>query len=384
MGSILKKYLPPFLIIISGITFWAAGCSRNINYSVSDKIPPDIISDLIVVDSAANSVILSWTSPKESDNSGRAAKYDIRYAKSLITEANWDYSVVVGNLPFPSSAGEIDSSQVPGLQGNTNYFFAIKSCDRSGNWSGISNNTIARTGPEHIPAGVLDLKIESRTNRTVTLTWSAPTADDSSSAAVYDLRYSQKALNRFSWDVAEIAAYEGTPGNPGQREKAVVTSLSANTSYYFGLKSQCAGQEKWSDLSNVASIRTREDSSSVTLLGQFDSPGYAMHLALKDHYIFLADHAAGVEIIDVANPSAPTPVKQIKTPGPARKISISGNNMAIIYSDPIGISGIQLYDINNPIEPKLLWQHQQNDLIQDVALLGGTDRRSRIYSENQC
>jgi hypothetical protein len=84
-------------------------------------------------------VTLMWTTPGDDSLSGVAAGFDLRYSTLPLTTANFALGIPAGNLPSPGPPGTTQSVTVGGLQGNTTYYFAIKTVDDRGNWSGISN-----------------------------------------------------------------------------------------------------------------------------------------------------------------------------------------------------------------------------------------------------
>jgi hypothetical protein len=85
------------------------------------------------------SLTLSWTAPGDDGKVGRAQTYSLRYSVAPITEASFAIAATVAGLPTPGPAGAIESVTVPGLEQNTVYYFALKTQDEAGNWSGISN-----------------------------------------------------------------------------------------------------------------------------------------------------------------------------------------------------------------------------------------------------
>lgn len=85
------------------------------------------------------SLTLYWTAPGDDGQLGRAQMYDLRYSTTMINEANFQSATVVHDLPFPGPAGSPQSAAVGGLDGNTVYYFALRTRDDAGNWSRISN-----------------------------------------------------------------------------------------------------------------------------------------------------------------------------------------------------------------------------------------------------
>jgi hypothetical protein len=103
----------------------------------------------------AATITLNWTAPGDDGTVGIATQYDLRYSTSPITTANFTNATKVTTVPTPASAGTKQSVSVSGLAMNTLYYFAIKSVDERGNWSGLSNITTKTiTGAVGIGDGV--------------------------------------------------------------------------------------------------------------------------------------------------------------------------------------------------------------------------------------
>jgi len=134
----------------------------------------------------SDTVTLSWTAPGDDGNVGTAASYDMRMSQSDITEANWNSASPVPGAPDPLPAGTRQRMVVRGLTYGVTYYFAIKSVDDAGNWSGISNvvvwNWTYDTAPPAAPGGLAAL-VESGGG--VRLTWSANSEPDLAGYTVY-------------------------------------------------------------------------------------------------------------------------------------------------------------------------------------------------------
>ena len=87
----------------------------------------------------ADSVSLTWTAPGDDGNIGTATQYDMRVSTSTITLANWNAATAVPGLPAPLANGSRQTAIVRSLTRGTTYYFAIRTRDDAGNWSGISN-----------------------------------------------------------------------------------------------------------------------------------------------------------------------------------------------------------------------------------------------------
>ena len=101
------------------------------------------------------------------------------------------------------------------------------------------------------PAEVSDLAVISRSNTSLTLTWTAPGDDGlSGTASEYDIRFSTSAIDtEASWEVATLVSDPPTPQAPGSNDTFTVTGLRSGTRYYFALKT-ADEVPNWSDLSN--------------------------------------------------------------------------------------------------------------------------------------
>ena len=101
-----------------------------------DLGPPAAPTSLlaVVVDRRRTSMQLTWTAP--SDNGVSVAGYDIRYAKTQITDdTSFNAATAVPYTGVPPAAGQIDGILVNNLYIENDYFFAIKARDAAGNLS---------------------------------------------------------------------------------------------------------------------------------------------------------------------------------------------------------------------------------------------------------
>jgi len=117
------------------------------NPAGADGTPPAAVTDLAPSNAAATTMLLTWTAPGDDNRTGLATSYDLRRSTSPINSTNFASAVVLIPQPTPALAGTAQSYVVTGLTNGTTYYFAIKTRDEMGNWSGISNiaslNTLA-------------------------------------------------------------------------------------------------------------------------------------------------------------------------------------------------------------------------------------------------
>jgi len=111
----------------------------------ADTVPPSDTTDLVASDAGMNSVKLTWTAPGDDGPYGTAALYDIRYDTVPITEFGYPGANQVSGEPVPGAFGTAETYTVTGLDPDTYYYFALRTRDEAGNYSGLSNVAVAKT-----------------------------------------------------------------------------------------------------------------------------------------------------------------------------------------------------------------------------------------------
>jgi hypothetical protein len=137
----------------------ATAAHASLNPKGSDTTPPAAVTDLAASDPNIHSVQLTWTAPGDDGHSGRAARYDVRYSASPITEANWEKAIEAGDELYQKPAGKPMLYQANQLKTGATYYFALKTTDSSGNISGLSNVVSATTyvpKPDKVSVSSLD------------------------------------------------------------------------------------------------------------------------------------------------------------------------------------------------------------------------------------
>jgi hypothetical protein len=133
----------------------------------------------------ADSVRVSWTAPGDDGNVGTATLYELRISTAPITPANWSSVPVVPGLPLPRPSGTHQQTTVRGLSSDTTYYFAIRTEDDAGNWSGLSNvvrwDWTPATAPPAPPTGLTAV----RDDPNVRLSWSPNHESDLAGYSVY-------------------------------------------------------------------------------------------------------------------------------------------------------------------------------------------------------
>jgi hypothetical protein len=238
--------------------------------------------------SADSSVVLTWTSPGDDGNVGRAASYDIRYRTTNISGTDslawWNAATQVTGEPAPRTAGATDSMRVRGLAPLTTYYFMIRSADEVPNWSGYSNvATKTTSGDVTAPATIADLAVTNTTGNSITVRWTAPGDDGSTgTAASYDIRYSTSAITSSNWGSASQATSEPTPTAAGTQQNFTVGGLSGSQQYYVAIRAT-DDRGNLSAISNVVNSTTLDTVAPAPVrdLSYYEMPGLQGGAAVK-------------------------------------------------------------------------------------------------------
>ena len=128
---------------------------------------------------------LVWAAPGDDGPVGAATAYEVRVSTALITLGNWSASNVVGPAPAPLGSGRRQGLTVRGLSTDTTYYFAMRTVDDAGNWSGLSNvlrwDWAADATPPSVPMAVA----AARLGADVRVTWGPDSEPDLDGYSVY-------------------------------------------------------------------------------------------------------------------------------------------------------------------------------------------------------
>ena len=185
----------------------------------------------------------------------------MRYSTSaIVTNDDFNGATPVPTVPAPKAPGSAETLAVHGLTPSTDYWFAIKVADGLPNWSVVSNVVTFRTLDPDIsaPCAITDLRVASAPGiHNIFLAWSAPADVGDAGVAGYDVRCNTVAIDDSNWDTSTRITCNLVPATPGMVEHFAVTSLNADTTYYFAVKSfDYAEPANVSLLSNTTSAKT--------------------------------------------------------------------------------------------------------------------------------
>jgi len=231
-----------------------------------DTTPPAMIPTLAASAPTATSIQLTWISPGDDGNVGKATGYDVRYSTSTITGANFaSAQAIQGTPPPPLNAGTSQSMTATGLTQGKKYYFAIKTLDEASNVSAISNVPTSTTiySDTTPPPAITNLTVSTSTATGIVLTWTSPgnNLNNTGTAAYYDIRYSTLPITASNFTSAlAVKGTKPTPQVAGTLQSMTVTGLTPGVKYYFAIRTAKQSPyafQLFSVISNIASGTTK-------------------------------------------------------------------------------------------------------------------------------
>lgn len=104
------------------------------------------------------------------------------------------------------------------------------------------------------------------------------------------------------------------------------------------------------------------------LVGLANTPSDAFDVVLVERYALVVDYESGLQIIDVTEPSDPHIVGSYDTPGLATHIAIAGQT-AFVADHRAG--GLQIIDVTNKVSPRFVASHVSGSTAVMIALGDG-------------
>jgi hypothetical protein len=111
---------------------------------------------------------------------------------------------------------------------------------------------------------------------------------------------------------------------------------------------------------------TQTAAGNPTLSGTFNTSGTSFGVYTLGKYSYVADDTAGLQIIDVSVPTAPTLVSTYSTGG----VSIYGTFATGKYAYIVGSSLFRILDVSNPTNPTLVGSYNTGGTTYEVSVSG--------------
>lgn len=253
-----RKWQSPCVLSIACMFLaFSAGCGTDETVTPTDTAPPGTVVDLYADASPLGEVTLFWTAPGDDGSQGRASRYDVRYATTHLSSAQWDSASVVASPPIPRAEGQPERLTVADLPDSI-WYFALRTADEVPNWSPWSNVVTVALGDRLAPSTVSDLSIAGTTRVSVSLSWTAPGDDGLDGQAMeYDLRYALAEITEATWTAATRAPGVPAPKAGRSGESFTIPEMTTGETYFFALKT-VDEKRNWSGLSNVVSATLRD------------------------------------------------------------------------------------------------------------------------------
>ncbi len=178
---------------------------------------------------------LSWTTP---GGALALTDFELRYHTGSLTAQNFNIATQVSGVPAPLP-GQSQTMQITGLSANTTYYFGIRVYNAMGQPSEIAFATVTSGGGGggggngcETPLSMTGFSAAPVSASGIALSWNTPAQ---SPLTDFDLRYATTQITEPTFNIATQVS--GVPAPlPGQSQTMQITGLSANTTYYFGIK----------------------------------------------------------------------------------------------------------------------------------------------------
>jgi hypothetical protein len=105
---------------------------------------------------------------------------------------------------------------------------------------------------------------------------------------------------------------------------------------------------------------------TMSIIGTGDTPGSSGGIAVSGDHAYIGDYSAGLQVLDISDPSTPVIVGSYNTPGVASGVAISGNHVYVADYD----YGLLVIDISDPTNPVLAGTLDTDGLALGVAIYG--------------
>lgn len=102
-----------------------------------------------------------------------------------------------------------------------------------------------------------------------------------------------------------------------------------------------------------------------TQVGQYDTNGYALGVAVGGDYVYIADELYGMRVIDVTDPTQPAEVGFYDTAHVTRQVVLADS-----YAYLLGDGDLRIVDVTDPMNPVEVGIHQESGWASQVVVAG--------------
>ena len=274
------------------------------------------------------------------------------------TANTFTYSLVAGNGATDNSLFTITNNQLKtnsvfNFETKNSYSIRVKTTDQGG-----------LSFEKQLTIGVNNVN-ETPTN--LTLSTSTVAENQAIGTVVGNLTTTDP-------DTANTFTYSLVAGN-GATDNSLFTitnnQLKTNSVFNFETKNSYSIRVKTTDQGGLSfekqlTIGVSNVNETPTLVGSYDTPGYAYGVQVVGNYAYVADGGTGVQIIDISNPTNPTRKGSYDTPNLAIDVQVVGDYAYVADY----WSGLQIIDISNPTNPTRKGNYDTPDLTYVVQVVG--------------
>ncbi len=167
---------------------------------VTDTIPPNPVSNLMVSNLLNNCALLTFTAPSDDTLTEPVTAYDVRLSTSPINTQNYFDAPVYEQSITPGMPGTTDSLNLEGLTGETQYWFGIKAIDEGGNYSTPVFTSFTTMSDPVIEASISELELEVPVGEILTSSFQISNAEADAGPLAF-------SINSGSQNIQETMAY---------------------------------------------------------------------------------------------------------------------------------------------------------------------------------
>lgn len=167
---------------------------------VTDTIPPNPVSGLMVSNILNSSALLTFTAPYDDTLTEPVTAYDVRLSTSPINTQNYFDAPVYAQSVVPGAPGTTDSLTVTGLTGETQYWVGISAIDEGGNYSTPVFTSFTTMPDPVIEVSISELELEVPVGEILTSSFQIANAEADAGPLAF-------SINSGSQNLQETMAY---------------------------------------------------------------------------------------------------------------------------------------------------------------------------------